>query len=198
MSANIVPHTMAVTPQERQVLYGHPSYCLWFTGLSGAGKSTLANYVERRLYEREIHSFLLDGDNVRHGLCRDLAFSAADRHENIRRVAEVANLFVNAGLVVITSLISPFRFDRQVARQLIGEERFIEVYVRCPLDVCSTRDPKGLYKRALAGAIPDFTGVSSPYEEPERPEITVDSSVMTVEESGDVILTYLDRLNLLT
>lgn len=193
MSKHIVRQNLAVGPAERAGLFGHKSACVWFTGYSGAGKSTLANQVERQLYERAVHTFLLDGDNIRHGLCRDLGFDEGDRRENVRRVAEVARLFVEAGLVAVTALISPFRADRQAARALFAPGQFVEVYVKCPLEVCMSRDPKGLYKKAMAGSIAQFTGIGSPYEEPEHPDITVDTARMTVEECGQVILEFLSQ-----
>ncbi|HEU0224017.1 MAG TPA: sulfate adenylyltransferase subunit CysN [Steroidobacteraceae bacterium] len=165
---------------------------LWFTGLSGAGKSTIANAVEQALYLRGHHSYLLDGDNIRHGLNKDLDFSDAGRVENIRRIGEVAKLFVDAGLIVVTAFISPFRSDRRMVRELVGEGEFVEVFVNTPIEVCEQRDPKGLYARARAGQIPNFTGVTSPYEAPEAAEIEIDSSKMTVAESVDRVIRYLE------
>jgi bifunctional enzyme CysN/CysC len=165
---------------------------LWFTGLSGAGKSTIANAVEQALYLRGHHSYLLDGDNIRHGLNRDLDFSDAGRVENIRRIGEVAKLFVDAGLIVVTAFISPFRSDRRMVRELVQSGEFIEVFVKTPIEVCEQRDPKGLYARARAGEIPNFTGVTSPYEAPEAAEIEIDSSKLTVPESVDRVIRYLE------
>lgn len=167
---------------------------LWFTGLSGSGKSTLANAVERRLNEQyHAHTYLLDGDNIRAGLNRDLGFSAADRAENIRRIGEVAKLFVGAGLIVIAALISPFRADRERVRALLPEGAFIEIYVRCPLNVCERRDPKGLYRKARAGQLREFTGIDSPYEEPLAPELIADTSTASVEACVAAIIQLLER-----
>ncbi|HEY7754069.1 MAG TPA: sulfate adenylyltransferase subunit CysN [Steroidobacteraceae bacterium] len=165
---------------------------LWFTGLSGAGKSTIANAVEQALYLRGHHSYLLDGDNIRHGLNKDLDFSDAGRVENIRRIGEVAKLFVDAGLIVVTAFISPFRSDRRMVRELVQDGEFVEVFVNTPIDVCEKRDPKGLYAKARAGQLPHFTGVTSPYEAPEAAEIEIDSSKMTVAESVDRVIRYLE------
>jgi bifunctional enzyme CysN/CysC len=165
---------------------------LWFTGLSGAGKSTIANAVEQALYLRGHHSYLLDGDNIRHGLNKDLDFSDAGRVENIRRIGEVAKLFVDAGLIVVTAFISPFRSDRRLVRDLVGPGEFVEVFVSTPLEVCEQRDPKGLYAKAREGAIRNFTGVSSPYEAPEAAEIVIDSSKLTIAESVDHVIRYLE------
>jgi bifunctional enzyme CysN/CysC len=164
---------------------------LWFTGLSGAGKSTVANLVEKRLYALGKHTYLLDGDNVRHGLNRDLGFTDADRVENIRRIAETAKLMVDAGLIVLTAFISPFRSERQLARELLGEDEFIEVFVNTPIEICEQRDPKGLYKKARAGELPNFTGIDSAYEAPEAPEIEVDTSLISADELAEEIVARL-------
>ena len=186
-SSNVVWHHSRVSRQEREALNGHKGAVLWFTGLSGAGKSTLAHAVEERLHNMGVHTYVLDGDNVRHGLCGDLGCSDIARRENIRRIAEVSKLFVDAGIVVITAFISPFREDRAVARNLLGDD-FHEVYCQCSLEVCESRDVKGLYKRARAGEIRDFTGISSPYEEPLKPELTVDTGELDLDESVDCVL----------
>lgn len=164
---------------------------IWFTGLSGAGKSTIAHGVEERLHDLGCHSYVLDGDNVRHGLCADLGFSIADRHENIRRVGEVARLLVDAGLIVLTAFISPLKADRDRVRSMLEPHEFLEVYCRCPIEVCETRDVKGLYRRARAGEIPDFTGVSSPYEQPEQAELVLDTHLLGIEESVDRVIALL-------
>ena len=164
---------------------------LWFTGLSGSGKSTLALEVERRLFDKGCKTYTLDGDNIRHGLNKNLSFSPEDRVENIRRISEVAKLFVDAGIIVCTAFISPYKSDRKAARELIDEGRFIEVFVNCPIEECERRDPKGLYKKARRGEITDFTGVSAPYEPPENPEISVDSFKESVEESAEKVIGYL-------
>ena len=167
---------------------------LWFTGLSGAGKSTIANLVEKRLYAAGRHTYLLDGDNVRHGLNRDLGFSDADRVENIRRVAETARLMVDAGLIVLTAFISPFRSERALARSLLGPDEFIEVFIDTPLATAESRDVKGLYRKARAGEIAHFTGINSPYEPPEAPEIRIDTTAVAAEEAADRIVAQLEAL----
>jgi len=159
--------------------------------LSGSGKSTLAATVEKELYKRGRLAYILDGDNIRHGLNGDLGFSEAERRENIRRVAELTRLFTDAGLIVLTAFISPFRAERQMARKSLEPGRFIEIYVRCPLEICEQRDVKGLYKKARSREIPDFTGISSPYEAPENPELVIDSGQLTESEAGDIIIQYL-------
>ena len=181
-STNVVWHGSTVARSDRAVLNGHRSVLLWFTGLSGAGKSTLAHAVEKALHDRGCRTFVLDGDNVRHGLCGDLGFSEADRVENIRRVAEMARLFLEAGVITLTAFISPFRSDRQRARALVPDGEFIEIFCDCPLEVCERRDVKGLYRRARAGEIKEFTGISSPYEPPETPELTVATGHLTLED----------------
>jgi len=173
-SSNVVWHNATVTRERREQLNGHRGGLFWFTGLSGAGKSTLAHSVEEMLYQNGYRTYVLDGDNVRHGLCADLSFSDDDRRENIRRVGHMSMLYVEAGIVVLTAFISPFRADRENVRKIAGAD-FHEIYCKCSLEVCEDRDVKGLYKRARAGEIPDFTGISSPYEEPEFAELTVDT-----------------------
>jgi adenylylsulfate kinase len=173
-SSNVVWHNATVTRERREQLNGHRGGLFWFTGLSGAGKSTLAHSVEEMLYQNGYRTYVLDGDNVRHGLCADLSFSDEDRKENIRRIGHMSMLYVEAGIVVLTAFISPFRADRENVRKIAGSD-FHEIYCKCSLEVCEERDVKGLYKRARAGEIPDFTGISSPYEEPEFAELTVDT-----------------------
>ncbi len=175
-STNVVWHHATVTRERRQQQNNHKSVVLWFTGLSGAGKSTLAHAVEESLYQRQCRTFVLDGDNVRHGLCGDLGFSKEDRVENIRRVGELAKLFLEAGVITLTAFISPFRSDRELVRSLMPHGDFLEIYCECPLEVCETRDVKGLYKKARAGKIANFTGISSPYEEPAKPELVIHTS----------------------
>ena len=195
VNRNIVRHAGLVAAEDRaRVLHQQP-ITLWLTGLSGAGKSTLAYALEKRLTEEGHACFVLDGDNIRHGLNRDLGFSPEDRCENIRRVAEVARLFNEAGLIVITSFISPYRKDRWSAREVIGEDRFVEVFVDASLDVCENRDPKGLYKKARAGEIPDFTGISSPYEPPDNPSLRLDTSSLSVDEGVSQFLAFLTQRN---
>lgn len=170
-----------------------PGLVIWFTGLSGAGKTTLATAVQQRLRERNVRASILDGDVLRTGLCSDLTFSAKDRHENVRRAGAVAGLMCQAGLFCIVALISPFRSDRAAARALVPTGRFIEVYVAAPLAVCERRDVKGLYRKARANQIPEFTGISSPYEEPESPDVTVRSDLISIEESVALVLKEVDR-----
>jgi adenylylsulfate kinase len=191
VSRNITPHSDIVPPEARRRILGHRPATLWLTGLSSAGKSTLARNIEKRLVEQGHLAFILDGDNLRRGLNRDLGFSAADRTENIRRTAEVARLLNDAGLIVLTALISPLRGDREAARAIVGEERFVEVFVDAPLSVCEARDPRGLYRRARAGEIPEFTGVSAPYEPPEAPELHLATSQLGVEECADRVMAHL-------
>lgn len=190
-SSNTVWHHATVTRQRRADLNKHRSVVLWFTGLSGAGKSTLAHALEENLYQRGYHTFVLDGDNVRHGLCGDLGFSEADRIENIRRVGEIAKLFLEAGVIVLTAFISPFRADRDKVRNLLGNQDFIEIYCECPLSVCEERDVKGLYRKARKGEIKEFTGISSPYEEPEQAELSINTASQSIEAGVEQILTYL-------
>ncbi|RMF06220.1 adenylyl-sulfate kinase [Candidatus Woesearchaeota archaeon] len=187
MTKNVVWHEGKVTRQMRNELLGYENRVVWFTGLSGSGKSTLAVEVEKKLHEKGILAFILDGDNIRHGLNSDLGFSKEDRKENIRRVAEVAKLFYEAGVYVLVSFISPFRSERDYARKLIGKD-FVEVFVSCPLEECMKRDPKGMYEKAKKGLIKEFTGVDSPYEEPLNPEIVVDTSKEEISQSVKKIL----------
>ncbi len=189
-SSNVVWHEAQVSRDMRENMNGHQGAVLWFTGLSGAGKSTLAHAVEERLHRMGVRTFVIDGDNVRHGLCADLSFSDADRVENIRRVGEVAKLFVQAGMLTLTAFISPFRADRNQVRHILGDD-FIEVYCNTPLDVCESRDVKGLYKKARAGEIADFTGISSPYEAPEHAEISVNTGEDSLDDCVEQVLAYL-------
>ncbi len=190
-STNTVWHHATVTRARREKLNNHKSVILWFTGLSGAGKSTLAHAVEERLHQMGCRTFVFDGDNVRHGLCADLGFSHDDRTENIRRIGEMVKLFMESGVIALTAFISPFREDRQRVRSLVPEGDFLEIYCRCPIEVCEERDVKGLYQKARAGLIKDFTGVSSPYEEPENPELVVETSEHGVDACVDEIIAFL-------
>ena len=190
-SSNVVWHNATVTRQRREEMNGHGSVILWFTGLSGAGKSSLSHAVEEALHQLGCHTFVLDGDNVRHGLCADLGFSTEDRVENIRRVGEVSKLFIEAGVIVLTAFISPFRSDRERVRSLVPHGDFLEIYCDSPLEVCEGRDVKGLYKRARAGEIKDFTGISSPYEAPEAPELTVETGMLSIEDSAARVMALL-------
>jgi adenylylsulfate kinase len=192
---NIVWHKAAVTPAERRAMHGHNPCVLWYTGLSGSGKSTIANAVDRLLFERGCHSYLLDGDNVRHGLNRDLGFDDAARVENIRRISEVSRLMQDAGLIVGTAFISPFIADRAQARALIGAD-FIEVFIDTPLSECEKRDPKGLYQKARAGEIKHFTGISSPYEAPLAPEVHLRTTQLSIAEAAAQVLHYLEQRQL--
>lgn len=192
---NIVWHEQSLTKEERRKKSGHHSAVLWFTGLSGSGKSTVANAAARRLFDLGVSTYVLDGDNVRHGLNKDLGFSDEARKENIRRIGEVAKLFVDSGQLVFTAFISPFREDRDTVRALLEEGEFIEVFVECPIEKCEARDPKGLYKKARAGQIPEFTGISSPYEAPEKPELVLNTDQYSVDECVDQLVEYLKKNN---
>lgn len=188
---NLTWHDRAVTRQDLAELSGHRGATVWLTGLSASGKSTLANAAARTLHELGVHTYVLDGDNVRHGLNRDLGFSPEDRAENIRRIGEVAKLMTDAGVVNFTAFISPYRSDRQTARALQDQGDFIEVFVDCSVDVCEGRDPKGIYKKARAGLIKDFTGISAPYEPPERPEVYLNTATMSIEDCVSTIVAAL-------
>lgn len=196
-ATNITWHATTITKEDRRLKKGHGSCVLWFTGLSGSGKSTIANAVSSELFRQGKTEYVLDGDNIRHGLNKDLGFSDHDRTENIRRIGEVAKLFVDSGALVTTAFISPFRSDRHQVRELFQDGEFIEVFIDCPLDECERRDPKQLYVKARRGEIKDFTGINSPYEAPERPEITVRSDQSTVEEAVKQILEYLQDKNII-
>ena len=190
---NIVWHEQQIKQEARAVIKEQKPVVLWFTGLSGSGKSTIANAVEAKLYEKGKHTYLLDGDNVRLGLNRGLSFSEADRIENIRRVGEVSKLFMDAGLIVLTAFISPFQRDREMVRERCDENSFIEIFVDTPLEICESRDPKGLYKKARKGEIADFTGISSPYEAPIDAEIVIKSEDKSVEVCADEVVNYLEK-----
>ena len=190
-SSNIIYHQASVTRQRRNKLNNHRSVVLWFTGLSGSGKSTLAHSLEEKLFQKGCKTFVLDGDNVRHGLNSNLDFSKAGRTENIRRISEVSKLMLESGLIVMTAFISPINKDRGEARQLISNEDFIEIYCKASIETCETRDVKGLYKRARAGEITNYTGIDSPYEVPENPELTIDTDNQSLEGSVSTILSFL-------
>lgn len=192
-SSNITWHKGKITAEDRRKLIDQQGVTIWLTGLSGSGKSTIAVELEHALIENGHNSYILDGDNIRHGLNSNLGFSPEDRTENIRRIGEVAKLFTEANIINITAFISPYRDDRNTARGLQGDGDFIEVYVKCPVEVCEERDVKGLYKKARAGEIPEFTGISAPYEEPEGCEIMIDTSLLSVEESVRTIIGYLNE-----
>ena len=192
-SKHIYWHEGRVTKEDRERLLNQKGVVIWLTGLPASGKSTIARELEWRLYNMGKLTYVLDGDNIRHGLNSDLGFSPEDRRENIRRIGEVAKLFADAGIITITSFISPYREGRDRARSLLKEGEFIEVYLKCPLEVLIERDPKGLYKKALAGEIKEFTGISAPYEEPLNPEIVLETDRETVEESTEKIISYLKK-----
>lgn len=196
-SHHITWHESTVTKTDRHLLNGHKSCVLWFTGLSGSGKSTLANAVDHALFQQNYRSYVLDGDNIRHGLNRDLSFRKEDRKENIRRIGEVAKLFVDGGIIVSSAFISPFLEDRDLVRKMFSTDEFVEIFLNCPIDVCENRDPKGLYKKARQGEIPDFTGINSPYEAPENPEIIIDTNKITIEQSVEKIISYLKERKIL-
>jgi adenylylsulfate kinase len=196
-ATNIVWHDHKVDRSERESLLKQKGVVLWFTGLSGSGKSTIANEVSYKLHEMGKLSYILDGDNIRHGLNKNLGFSPKDRKENIRRISEVANLFADAGIITITAFISPYRVDRDFCRSLVGEGRFIEIYAKASLDTCEKRDPKGMYKKVRAGLIKEFTGISAPYEEPLNPELVIDTDKESIEESTRKVIEKIEGYNLL-
>jgi adenylylsulfate kinase len=191
ISPDVVYHSATVTRAKREKLLGHKGAVLWFSGLSGAGKSTLAHSVEEELNRQGCLTYVLDGDNVRHGLCGDLGFSLEDRTENLRRISEMCKLTADAGLITFTAFISPIREDRETARNLIGNKDFIEIYCDCSLEICEERDIKGLYKKARAGEIKDFTGISSPYEEPENADLIINTGNTSLVESTQLVVKYL-------
>lgn len=196
-ATNVFWHEGAVTQEDRELLNGHKGFAIWFTGLSAAGKSTLAVVLEKELFEKGYHTYILDGDNVRHGLNKNLGFSPEDREENIRRISEAARLFTNCGIITLTAFISPYREDRIKARELIGEDSFVEVFVDCPLEICEERDPKGVYKKARQGLIDSFTGINAPYELPEDPEIHLRTDNMEIGECVSLIIDYLCKNELI-
>lgn len=187
---HIIPHDHDINQTDRNALHGHQSKVIWFTGLSGSGKSTLASSLERELFERGLSTYILDGDNIRTGLNKDLDFTDSGRVENIRRIGEVSKLFVDAGIIVLTAFVSPFKSDRQTVRDLVGAENFIEVFVDCPLEVCEARDVKGLYKKARAGEISNFTGISSPFEIPTNFDIRIPTNEWTLDKSIQHLIDY--------
>lgn len=190
-------HESKITRHDRQIKNKHKSFTLWFTGLSGSGKSTLANAIEQKLFNSDLNVMVLDGDNIRHGLCSDLSFNETDRNENMRRIGEVAKLFNEAGTIVIAAFISPYREDREKVRSRLPHGDFLEVYCECDIEVCEARDPKGLYARARKGEIENFTGISAPYEEPIKPDIIVNTSKQTLNEEVDIIISTLIKKKLI-
>jgi adenylylsulfate kinase len=193
LNSNIAWHNVTVTRARREQQNGHKAIVVWFTGLSGSGKSTIAHTVEERLHRLGCRTFVFDGDNVRHGLCADLGFSAEDRHENIRRIGEMVKLFLETGVISLTAFISPYRRDREFVRHLVGEVNFLEVYCRCPVEICERRDAKGLYQRARRGEIKEFTGVSAPYEEPQSPALVLDTATMNLDQCVEAVLELLKQ-----
>jgi adenylylsulfate kinase len=192
MTENVVWHERLVSRRERNLLNKHKSGVVWFTGLSAAGKSTIAHHLEKDLFDRGIRVYVLDGDNVRHGINSNLGFSREDRKENLRRIAEVSKLYVDAGIVVLAAFISPYREDRAYIKEIVGPEDFFEIYVNCSLQACENRDPKGLYKKARAGLIKNYTGIDAPYEEPLSPDLEIDTEKLDVDSSVRKVLTFLD------
>lgn len=197
MDKHLFTHNHSVNKKARAQQKEQQPYVIWFTGLSGAGKSTVAGAVEKKLFDLGYHTYLLDGDNVRHGINQDLGFCDADRVENIRRIGEMAKLFVDAGIIVLTAFISPFKADRQMVRDLVGEAEFIEVFMDTSLDECEKRDPKGLYKKARAGEINNFTGIDSTYEKPEHPEVCIASAQLDIEGCASTVIDYLSKHGLI-
>ncbi|MDC8004598.1 adenylyl-sulfate kinase [Aureisphaera galaxeae] len=193
MQENVIPHNFSVDREMRKSIKGHGSFLLWFTGLSGSGKSTIANAVEKALVDKGIHTYILDGDNVRKGLNNNLTFSPEDRKENIRRIAEVANLMVDAGLVTLAAFVSPYEKDRENIKNILGADNYVEIFVNTPIEECERRDVKGLYAKARAGEIKDFTGVNAPYEAPQSPDVEIDTTKVTVEESVATIIAYIEN-----
>lgn len=193
MTENVFWHERLVSRRERNRMNKHKSGVVWFTGLSASGKSTIAHHLEKGLFDRGIRSYVLDGDNVRHGINSNLGFSREDRKENLRRIAEIVKLYIDAGIVVLAAFISPYREDRAYVKDIVGSEDFFEIYVKCSLNVCEMRDPKGLYKKARAGLIKNYTGIDAPYEEPLHPDLTIDTVDLDVDSSVKSVLTFLDE-----
>jgi adenylylsulfate kinase len=194
---NLTWYKKYINRDQRERLHGHKGVAIWFTGLSASGKSTIAHLVEKRLYQQGCTTYSLDGDNVRYGLCSDLSFSPEDRKENVRRISEMVKLFVDAGLIVLTAFISPFKKDREKVKTLLGQENIIEVYIDCPVDVCAQRDKKGIYEKAKAGIIKEFTGISSPYEPPDRPDLIIHSDQMKADEAAQKVMEVIQSRGIL-
>ena len=193
MNLNIVKHNYKITKSQREALHGHKSYLIWFTGLSGSGKSTLANLIEVELHKKGLSTYILDGDNIRRGINKNLSFTPKDRTENIRRIGEIANLMIDAGVITLAAFISPYIKDRQGVMQIVGHENFIEIYVNTSIEECERRDVKGLYKKARKGEIKDMTGISAPYEAPINPDLEIVTDGQSIEESVDQILEFLNQ-----
>ena len=196
-SDNVIWHETFVNRSDRNKLNNHKSGLIWFTGLSASGKSTIAHFVEKELFKKSIRTYVLDGDNVRHGINSNLGFSREDRKENLRRIAEFSKLFVDAGLIVLAAFISPYESDRQYIRGRFAKDDYIEIYVKCSLEECENRDPKGQYKKARAGIIKNYTGISTPYEVPSSPDLIFDSHQLSIEESARMVINYIDDINFL-
>ena len=192
MSLHTVPQNYKITKSQREILHGHKAYLLWFTGLSGSGKSTLANLVEIELHKKGLSTYILDGDNVRKGINKDLSFAPKDRSENIRRIAEISNLMLDAGVITLAAFVSPYKKDREVVKQVVGPDKFIETYVNTSLVACESRDVKGLYKKARAGEIKNMTGISAPYQAPTHPDLEIITDGQTIQESVAVIMQFLN------
>ncbi|WP_435135564.1 adenylyl-sulfate kinase [Formosa sp. A9] len=191
MKDNIIPHDYQISRQDRRAKNNHNSFLLWFTGLSGSGKSTIANVVEQKLYQQNIKTYTLDGDNIRKGINSDLTFAPEDRTENIRRIAEISNLMVDAGVVTLAAFVSPYKKDRQNIRDIVGNVNFVEIYINTSVEECERRDVKGLYKKARAGEIKNMTGISAPYEAPENPDIEIKTEAVSVEDAANLIIDYI-------
>jgi len=192
LSLHTVTQNYKITKSQREILHGHKAYLLWFTGLSGSGKSTLANLVEIELYKKGLSTYILDGDNVRQGINKDLSFAPKHRSENIRRIAEISNLMLDAGVITLAAFVSPYKKDREVVKQIVGPDKFIEIYVKTTLEACESRDVKGLYKKARAGEIKNMTGISAPYQVPTHPDLEVVTDGQTIQESVAVIMQFLN------
>jgi len=194
---NVVWHKVLVTRQMRESLNGHKSIVLWFTGLPSSGKSTIAHALEKMLHDMGLKTYTFDGDNVRNGLCSDLGFSPEDRAENLRRIGEMIKLFLDAGIIALAAFVSPLKEDREKVKKIVGKENFVEIYCRCPVEVCKLRDPKGMYKKAETGEIKYYTGVSAPYEEPENPDIVLDTHLFSIEECIEKVFNYIQDMILI-
>jgi adenylylsulfate kinase len=192
LSLHTVTQNYKITKSQREILHGHKAYLLWFTGLSGSGKSTLANLVEIELYKKGLSTYILDGDNVRQGINKDLSFAPKHRSENIRRIAEISNLMLDAGVITLAAFVSPYKKDREVVKQIVGPDKFIEIYVNTTLEACESRDVKGLYKKARAGEIKNMTGISAPYQAPTHPDLEIITDGQTIQESVAVIMQFLN------
>lgn len=193
MQENVIPHNFSISKEDREAIKGHRPLLLWFTGLSGSGKSTIANAVEKALVDKNVHTYTLDGDNVRKGLNNNLSFTPEDRTENIRRIAEVANLMIDAGLVVLAAFVSPYKKDRKDIQNIVGTSNYVEIFVNTPLSACEERDVKGLYAKARRGEITNFTGISAPYEAPENPAIEIDTTNVSVTDAVAIILKHIEN-----